>query len=55
VADIHQQMHNDLDPIIGVSGYDLTDVNWRDKNQRAAWVYLNATLHQQEGMKLGVG
>ena len=55
VAYVHQQMHNDLDPIIGVSGYDLTEVNWKDQNQRAAWIYLNATLHQQEGAILGVG
>ena len=55
VADVHQQMHNDLDPIIGVAGFDLTDVNWKDPQQRASWVWLNATLHQQEGTKLGVG
>lgn len=55
VADQHQQMHNDLDPIIGVQGFDLADVNWKDPQQRAAWIYLNATLHQQEGTILGVG
>jgi hypothetical protein len=55
VADVHQQMHNDLDPILGVHGFDLTEVNWKDPAQRKAWIWLNATLHQQEGTVLGVG
>lgn len=55
VADLHQQMHDDLDAIIGVSGFDLSEVNWKDANDRASWIFLNATLHQQEGAKLGVG
>ena len=55
VADLHQQLHNDLDSIIGVQGFDLADVNWRDPQQRASWIFLNATLHMQEGAILGVG
>jgi hypothetical protein len=55
VADLHQTLHNDLDSLIGVQGFDLSEVNWKDPQQRAAWIFLNATLHQQEGAILGVG
>ena len=55
VADIHQEMHNDLDALVGGQGYDLTEINWKDPAQRASWVYLNATWHQQKSQILGVG
>jgi len=44
----HQQMHNNTDAVLGVSGYDLTEVDWADAGQRAGWIYLNATLHVAE-------
>lgn len=50
----HQQMHDDLDAIYGTSGYDLTDVNWKDPSQRASWVWLNAQAHVAYAQKTGI-
>ena len=50
----HQQMHNAIDSLYGVSGYDLADVNWQNQEQRASWVWLNAQLHIAEAAKTGV-
>jgi hypothetical protein len=44
----HQQMHNNTDAIYGISGFDLTDVDWLDPDNRAGWIWLNATLHVAE-------
>ena len=44
----HQQMHNNTDQILGIPGYDLTEVNLSDPDQRAGWIFLNATLHVAE-------
>ena len=49
----HQQMHNFVDLIYGISGYDLSEVNWDDPGQRAGWIYLNAQLHVQEAQATG--
>jgi hypothetical protein len=49
----HQQAHNAVDAIYGISGFDLEDVNWSDPGQRAGWIYLNATLHEQEAQATG--
>jgi hypothetical protein len=46
--DQHQEMHNNTDAVYGISGFDLTEVDWLDPAQRAAWIWLNATLHVSE-------
>lgn len=50
---LHQEMHNNNDAILGVSGFDLIEVNWRDPQQRAAWAWLNFQLHYQEAQATG--
>lgn len=52
--DLHQQMHNNNDAITGISGYNLSEVDFNDKSKLAAWIYLNATLHVAEAGALGV-
>jgi hypothetical protein len=44
----HQTMHNNTDAVLGISGYDLTDVDWSDPGNRSGWIFLNATLHVAE-------
>ena len=51
----HQDLHNNTDAILGIPGYDLTEVNWNDPGQRASWIWLNATLHRAEADALGIG
>ena len=52
--DQHQQMHNSQNTVLRIAGNNLDDVDWTDANQRAAWVWLNFTEHQQAGAILGV-
>lgn len=52
--DQHQQMHNQLDALFGISGFDLTEVNWADAGQRSGWIWQNAQLHLQEATATGV-
>jgi hypothetical protein len=49
----HQTWHNTVDEILGLSGYDLSEVDWSDAGQRAGWIFLNAQLHVQEAQALG--
>lgn len=44
----HQKMHDASDGVLGVSSFDLTDVDWSDQGQRAGWIWLNARLHVAE-------
>ena len=43
----HQTMHQEFDAILGIDGFDLTDVDFRDTNQLAGWIYLDANEHYQ--------
>ena len=51
----HQQMHNQYEAILGIAGYDLTDVNLQDRGQLEGWVFLNANSHLQAANILGIG
>jgi hypothetical protein len=51
---LHQIMHNNLDLILGVSGNDLSQVDWDNVSEREGWIYLNATLHVAEAQKAGI-
>lgn len=50
----HQSMHSQMDEILGINPFDLTDVNWDDQSQRAAWIWLNFQEHLQASNKLGI-
>lgn len=43
----HQQMHNDENQLLGIDGFDLTGLDWKNQNELAGWVYLNAQEHRQ--------
>lgn len=51
----HQLMHQQFEPILGINGFDLLDVDFRDKNQLAGWIWLNAQTHYQAANTLGIG
>lgn len=53
--DQHQVMHQQMDAVLGIAGFNLSEVDWQDQNQRAAWISLNAQEHYQAGAKLGLG
>ena len=51
----HQIMHTQMDPILGISGFDLSQVDWSNQNLIAGWIFLNASEHAQAANTLGIG
>lgn len=52
--DQHQQMHNNMNRILGLSGNDLLNVDWQDQAQLSSWIWLNFTEHLAASQSLGV-
>jgi len=52
---LHQLMHDNQNPLLGIFGQDLTGVDWKDQRLLAAWVFLNANEHVQASNILGIG
>ena len=50
----HQATHNQVNAVLGINGYDLTNLNWRDKDQFEWWLQLNGEEHQKWNEILGV-
>lgn len=44
----HQLMHNNIDQILGVAQFNLTEVDWSNETQRVGWIQEHAQLHRQE-------
>lgn len=51
----HQLMHDNFDSILGISGFDLSSVNWHDQNELAGWIFLNSQEHLQAADILEIG
>lgn len=51
----HQTMHNDMDGVLGIAGFDLTGLDVNNAGQVAAWIRLHALEHQQAAQELGIG
>lgn len=51
----HQFMHGQMDAALGISGYDLLDVNTSDQSEFAGWIWLNAQEHYQAANLLSIG
>lgn len=51
----HQAMHNDMDGVLGIAGFDLTGFDVQNAGQIAAWVRLHAIEHQNAAQNLGIG
>lgn len=51
----HQEMHRQMNEILGIDGNDLLQVEWQDENQRASWILLQASEHRQACDLLGLG
>lgn len=50
----HQVMHDQMNAVLGLSGFNLRDVNWSDPAQRQFWIGNHAFEHYQAGNILGV-
>lgn len=52
--DLHQQMHNEQNKALGIAGYNLSEVNWEDEQQRSQWIWANSDEHFRASKILGV-
>ena len=51
----HQDIHNQMDAILGIAGNDISDVDFSKPDQVASWIWLHAQEHFQANLKLGIG
>lgn len=51
----HQFMHDQFEPVLGIAGYDLLEVDWKNQEELAGWILLNASVHIQAADILGIG
>lgn len=51
----HQLMHQDMNLLLGTSGFNLLGLDWHDENRLAAWIQINATEHRQVSDLLRLG
>ena len=51
----HYVMHQQMDAILGIQGYDLTSVDFTDDGNLAGWIQSHAVEHQQAGQILNLG
>ena len=51
----HQLMHDTQNAILGISGQDLTGVDWNDQRLLAGWIFLNQSEHYQASAILEIG
>lgn len=51
---LHSIMHNQMNAALGVSGYDLTTLDWQDEENVANWFNQHADEHFQAAQILGV-
>lgn len=51
----HQIMHQNQDAALGIDGFDLTNVNFKNPELLTGWVQLNATEHFQASNILRIG
>lgn len=52
--EIHQDAHAAFTQALGIGGFDLTDVDFQNTEQLAAWIRLHALEHQQAAQILGL-
>ena len=50
----HQQMHNDMNRALGVGGYDLSEVDWNNKDQLQSWILAHFDEHVRVGQIIGL-
>lgn len=51
----HQLMHDNQNALLGITGNDLTNVNWKDPTLLEGWIFLNRNEHYQAATILGIG
>ena len=50
----HQQVHNDMNKVLGIQGNDLTDLDWKKEDEVESWLSLHFTEHRQANFILNI-
>lgn len=50
----HQDIHNQQNLILSIAGNDLSDVDFKNKEQLEAWIQLHAQEHYLASQRLGI-
>ena len=51
----HQIMHQNMDAVLGIEGFDLTNVDFKNQDLLTGWIELHANEHYQAANTLGIG
>lgn len=51
---LHQDIHTRTNSVLGIAGNDLSEVDFKNPDQLAAWIWLHAQEHVQASNKLGL-
>jgi len=51
----HFVMHQQMDAILGIQGYDLSEADFSNDTAAAVWTAAHAVEHLQAGQKLNLG
>lgn len=51
----HQVMHNQMNAVLGISGFNLSELDWQEPDLVAAWISMNANEHYQAATILNIG
>lgn len=51
----HQVMHNQINAVLGTSGYNLLEYDWTDPDSFSEWLMLNGSEHVRISQALGIG
>lgn len=54
-AEQHYIMHQNQDAVLGIEGFDLSEVDFSNPEESAGWIFLNASEHYQAAAILGIG
>lgn len=51
----HQVMHQQMDAILGIVPFNLSQVDWTNPNSLGSWIAANSIEHDQAGQILQLG
>lgn len=51
----HQTMHSQINQVLGLTGFNLLDLDWEDQDQLQDWLNQNGDEHQRICSALGIG
>lgn len=51
----HQVMHQQMDSVLGIAGYNLLEADFKNRENLSGWIWLNADEHKRAADALGIG